>query len=369
MSKLLISAAFCLSILTFNANADLYPGLGEYPNNSIITINDMKNLDFGGEKSNLSEALALQTPVKSQGRRGTCSIFSAVALLESKLISEMDYENTIDLSEEWAQFLAMKGKTSDGYWSYRNWYNVANYGIVSEDSWPYDPSIWNEDSLTQAQQKRCGHLIDSKFKSCLLGHRDHDLLTASAEALLNEENPFFDPEFIELKHEAELSKLDWVGSLYNGGYSWSSAYQVYSVSEVRENLKNNNFMTLSIPFFYGAWNHGKAEKLGIGKSLENWKLGIVGFPEPGSKDFKISREKENKAGHSVLVIGYDDDVVIKTRQRMEDGSEKEFEYKGAYIFKNSWGNNSFGVNSVVEPGYGMISAKYVHKYGSFYQLR
>ena len=46
----------------------------------------------------------------------------------------MDYENTIDLSEEWAQFLYVKGKSSDGYWSYRNWYNVANYGIVSEDS-------------------------------------------------------------------------------------------------------------------------------------------------------------------------------------------------------------------------------------------
>ena len=64
-----------------------------------------------------------------------------------------------------------------------------------------------------------------------------------------------------------------------------------------------------------------------------------------------------------------DDVIIKTKQLMLDGTIKEFQYKGAYIFKNSWGSNSFGVNSIVEPGYGMISAKYVHKYGSFYQLK
>jgi hypothetical protein len=369
MKSQLLTKCLFITLIALNAYSDEFPGLGSYIDNEIITINDYKDLGFESDKSDIMESLSLQSPVRSQGRRGTCSIFSAVALLESKLISDLGFSTDINLSEEWVQFLAMRARTSDGYWSYRNWYNISKHGILSEESWPYDPTVWSEDNLGETQIKRCGHLTEVKLKSCLLGHRDHDLLIAKDEEILDVESDLFDPEFFDFKKEVKYSLTDWVDSLYDGSYSWSSAYQLYSVSEVREALKNKNFMTLSIPFFYGAWNHGRADSLGIGKDANNWKKGFVGFPEAGSMDVKISLEKENRAGHSVLVIGYDDNVIIKTSQLMEDGTRKDFEYKGAYIFKNSWGDNSFGVESPIKAGYGLISAKYVHNYGSFYQLR
>ena len=195
------------------------------------------------------------------------------------------------------------------------------------------------------------------------------LVDAPFEYLIDENNSLFDPEFLRIKTEAQEFKDSFISDLFDATVSWSSAYSVYSISEVRENLRNGEMMTLSVPFFYGAWNHGQATKLNIGIDEELWKKGFVGYPEKGSVDHLVSRQKENRAGHSILIVGYDDDIEIVTKQKMTDGTIKEFKYKGAYIFKNSWGTASFGSDSNVLPGYGIITKKYAHEYGRFYQLK
>src|SRR4051794_14305458 len=54
------------------------------------------------------------TPVKSQAARGTCSIFSATGLLEAMLVIHGDFPNTVDLSEEWLEYVATRFHSSDG---------------------------------------------------------------------------------------------------------------------------------------------------------------------------------------------------------------------------------------------------------------
>jgi hypothetical protein len=69
-------------------------------------------------------------------------------------------------------------------------------------------------------------------------------------------------------------------------------------------------------------------------------------------------------------VGYDDEKVTKTKMLMDDGSTKEFSYKGVYYFKNSWGikgsGRDFTLNGVSYPGYGMITQKYAHEHGRFF---
>jgi hypothetical protein len=311
----------------------------------------------------------MQTSVKSQGQRGTCSIFSAVALIESMLISnELFLPDDLDLSEEWVQYIAMKGRDSDGYWSYKSWNNIFNHGIPLEADWAYDPRDWTKLKEDPLVQDKCFNDTVENNLSCLLGHRNEDLISLSGENLIDSNLAVYDPEFLGIRKKAKLFRDRYITNLYSGISPWSSSYSVYSVSEVRGNLRNGKVMTLSIPFYYGAWNHGRAETLEIGKDLQAWNLGEVGYPEKDSVDYRISRMKENKAGHSVLIVGYDDDILITTRQKMNDGTIKEFKYRGAYIFKNSWGDESFGAGSIIEPGYGLITKKYAHEFGRFYQL-
>ena len=48
------------------------------------------------------------------------------------------------------------------------------------------------------------------------------------------------------------------------------------------------------------------------------------------------------SGHSILVVGYDDNKIVEKTIKMADGKMKKFTYKGVYYFKNSWGTSSFG---------------------------
>jgi C1A family cysteine protease len=105
--------------------------------------------------------------------------------------------------------------------------------------------------------------------------------------------------------------------------------------------------------------------------MDHWAQGIIGHPEPGSLDREKSSEKP--AGHSVLVVGFDDNKIVKKKIQMADGTSKMFTYKGVYYIKNSWGTESFGsefeVDGVNYPGYGMIVQKHANQDGSFFALQ
>jgi hypothetical protein len=183
------------------------------------------------------------------------------------------------------------------------------------------------------------------------------------EQVLDEDLPFYDPEFVSARAEAAEFKRNHIS--YN-----SSRFSLWNTNQIKQLLESGIPLTLGIEFYYGAWNHRKADEFGIGRSAENWSKGIVGYPEPGSVD--LLKSKENPAGHSVLIVGYDDTKIVTTKVKMVDGTIKTFTYRGVYYFKNSWGTSSFGVTTEIKgetlPGYGMIVQKHAHKHGSFYYM-
>ncbi|MEM7647060.1 MAG: hypothetical protein AAF203_09135, partial [Pseudomonadota bacterium] len=143
--------------------------------------------------------------------------------------------------------------------------------------------------------------------------------------------------------------------------------------EIQRSLDRGEVMALDVTFFYEAWNHRKAVDLGLNRDTNLWAQGVVSFPHPQSMDYQKSREDDVRAGHSVVIIGYDKDVEITREVKDQNGDLMTVTTKGVYYFKNSWGVDSFGVDFVLEetsfPGFGMISMDYAHRDGSFYKLR
>lgn len=313
---------------------------------------------------NHAEALiARQTPVRAQGKRGTCSIFSATAILEFHLVNRFGMSPLLDLSEEWLEYLATRNKTTDGSSSWRNFDLMAYYGMLEEELFPYIGETWESLYSSPLAKARCGHLNGRPLQSCLLGHRDGRLLSATDEQLQDPQSGLYDLEFLAARQRAFAFRDHYIR------YS-SRSYVVGSVSSIRSLLDQGVPLTMGISFYYGAWNHRKAPELGMKRDLAMWYRGIVGYPEPGSVDAAVSPTKA--AGHSIVIVGYDDSQEVKTTVQMADGSTKAFTYKGVYYFKNSWGVNGFGktfhLGGRSYPGYGMITQKYAHKYGTFFQL-
>lgn len=315
--------------------------------------------------SNLHRMLEVQTPVRSQASRGTCSIFSATAMLESMLLirGHMLEAEALDLSEEWLEYLMMRGRTSDGSTSYTNFSTLIQHGIATEQALPYIGETWKTTKDSPLAAKRCGHLAGARQTSCLLGHRDPQLIDLPDQLLLTPGSVQYDPEFVAARKDARQFR-----SQYMAGTPMN--FSVGNVSTIKQLLAEGIPVTLDVDFYYGAWNHRGGEELGIPRDTQAWANGVVGYPEPGSKDRSLSPRKP--AGHSVLIVGYDDDAEISTRVQMNDGSMRTFTYRGVYYFKNSWGAGSFGVNFSVDDrnyaGYGVITQRYAHEYGGFYRL-
>lgn len=306
-------------------------------------------------KNDIEAAMAIQSPVRSQESRGTCSIFSATAYLESLLIQKETFDTTLDLSEEWLQYISVRGRTNDGSSAPSNFEAMKNYGMLFEDTLPYEGDDWSKmDSELEAS--RCGHLSGTALKSCEITHFDPKLL-------IQEDSMIDDQEFVTLRKEARAFKNKHI-KLKN------SSYYLYDTNEIKDQLIAGTPVILEIDFYYGAWNHRGGDSLGIERNMDHWNKGIIANPEAGSLDAKMSPTK--RAGHSVLVVGYDDNRIVKKTIQMADGTKKSFTYKGVYYIKNSWGTDSFGrdfeIDGVNYPGYGMIVQKHANAEGSFFVL-
>jgi hypothetical protein len=315
-------------------------------------------------RSPVLELIERQTPVRSQAARGTCSIFSAIALLESELVRRRDLERNLDLSEEWLQYIISHTKTTDGSSSYSNFSAISRLGAIEEQWMPYIGETWESAEYSELSKKRCGHLSDRLLKSCLISHRDPRLMSMTDAQLLDEKSGIlYDPEFQKARSRSREFKDSVIGKIASGSL-------ILSVEDAKRLLHKGTAITLDLDFYYGAWNHRGGEKLGITRNMDHWSRGIVGYPEPGSLD--RLKSPTDPAGHSVLVVGYDDDFVVESRVQMEDGSIKEFRYRGVYFIKNSWGAGNFGIKTEIEgrsvPGYGIITQKYAEEFGGFYRL-
>lgn len=318
-------------------------------------------------KSDLEVILAFQTPVRSQGARGTCSIFSATAMYEATLVKLLGAPKDIDLSEEWLEYLIMRTQGSEGSGSYKNFNTLVSYGSPRESTLPYLGETWEEADVYAGSlaQKRCGSLTDFNRTACLLGHYHPGLLNAPESELTNSASPLYAPEFLKARSEAAAMKAQVAAKTTK-----TPGIYVGTVDDVKKALLAGVPITVDVDFYYGAWNHREAPEKGIPRNMDHWYKGVVGYPEEGTVDRRESLA--DPAGHSILLIGYDDEVTVETEQLMEDGSSKKFTYKGVYYFKNSWGTDSFGsemvINGKARKGYGMITQKYAEQYGTFYQF-
>lgn len=322
-------------------------------------------------QSPISEVMGYQTSVKRQRSRGTCTIFTTLGLIESHLKKyEQEhslYEEDKDLSEEWLEYLAMRGKVTEGSTTSKNMNLVLLHGVVYEPTWPYIGKKWLSVDDHPLAKERCGFLSGDIQISCLWGHRSPELLVLREEELLDRESLHYDPEFVSIRKEAKSLKTKLVEPLFKTRKS----YKIKDLKWVKTYLNRKQPLIMGLKLYYGAWNHSKTDKFEIQpRDKSQWYQGIVGYPEPGSRDRRICDEKGG--GHSLIIVGYDDEKVIKTRVLMDDGSWKEFSYKGVYYFKNSWGTHSFGRDFSFKgesmPGYGMITQRYAHELGRFFHF-
>ncbi len=326
----------------------------------------IRPLDRDTAKSDTLAIIKYQSPVRSQQARGTCSIFSATARLEGALIQTQGLPATeVDLSEEWLQYLAMQGSTVSGSHTSKNMRNLQQFGTVLETTWPYVGAEWKDTPTLPVAKATCGRFAADYLRhiSCLLGHRDPNNLLATDAELKTPGSDTYDPKFLKIRTEAQQFHAKFL----KGRLGATSV--VYNTDEIKALLRAGQTLLLDHSFFYGAYNHRKTEELGLERNMDHWHQGLIGYPAPDSLDLVVS--KKNPAGHSVLVVGYDDTRSITVRYQRTNGSYATRTYYGVYYIKNSWGTDGFGsefqIDGVSYPGYGAFSQDYAHDYGSFYK--
>lgn len=313
-----------------------------------------------------------QTEVKSQGRRGTCSIFSSTAILEYQLKHLGLVDEDLDLSEQWLEYITAGQRGKEGSWSYYNFDQYGRYGFLEELVWVYNPSSWHpykesfwDFSATQEEKEiftqHCAELEgDQKlFDGCLIGQLNPLLLTMDEQTLVER-----DMRFYNWRTTAESALQDLNIDIHS---QW-----VGSNTKIQQALDKGEVVALDVSFFYEAWNHRKATSLGLKRDVEMWSEGVVSFPHPNSLDYVKSQESDVRAGHSVVLVGYDKEIEITREVLDKESNPMTVTSKGVYYFKNSWGQESFGKDFVLKgtnlPGFGMISMEYAHKHGTFYKM-
>lgn len=273
------------------------------------------------------DLMEFQSPVRSQGRRGTCSIFATTALMESLYISEGTITDP-DFSEQFLQWSAKfevnSFPNSSGSSSSYNLQAINRFGIVEESVWPYEASQWgvNDDPACTGddQPTRC---------------------------YTNGEPP---AEALEAQRFT-LPRGRWINPS-------ARSLQGHLVS-------TRTPVVVGGDFFYQAWNHGRSN---LTTSSEYSRAGYV--LSPNQEDIDDS-SGDRSAGHAFLIVGFDSTLSVPRRdgegnEILDDNGEPEME-TGFFLFKNSWGTGRFGTTNPHGAGYGWISYAYVERYLTAYR--
>ena len=267
------------------------------------------------------DLLALQSPVRNQSRRGVCSIFATVALMEHLYIKEGTITDP-DFSEQYLQW-SVKNEVKDfvnteGSSASSNLEAITRFGIVEEKYWPYEPYRWST----------------SNDPECTGGEN------LPVKCYTNGEPP-------QAAREAKKWKLPqsrWVSSRVN-------SIKAFMVNK-------NQAVIVGGTFYYQAWNHG-ASTLPVRSDYK--RKGYVLYPNAKDREESL----KNRAGHAFLLVGWDDDLEVQAVDEngnlMVDGNGNPVMQKGFFLFKNSWGRGSFGVENPKGDGYGWIQYQYVEE--------
>lgn len=270
-----------------------------------------------------TDLLALQSGVKSQGKRGVCSIFSTVGLMEHLYIAAGAEDP--DFSEQYLQWSAKfevgSFPDSSGSNSRYNLQAINRFGIPAEDAWPYEILQWDE-----FDDSECAKDNEDKPTRCYTNG------APPAEAL--EADKFF------------LPPGRWINS---------------RPASIMDHIRvNGTGVVVGLDFFYQSWNHRKSD---LPRNMDYWADGVVLYPN----ETDVEKSHEKRAGHSILVVGWDAELeiaIVDAEGNFVEGPDGELvTERGFYIFKNSWGRDSFGVDNPHGAGYGFLSMRYVEEFG------
>lgn len=312
-------------------------------------------------RSDIWEVLKFQTAVKAQGQRNTCTVFSTTALLESLIWKQNPGLKKVDLSEQWLQYLATLKTASGGAKGSTvaiNFAGLREHGVADEKLMPYSGSQWSEKSVPSECQGLSGKLLTQ----CVYAHVDPRLLSQPDRVLLDKSHPLYSPDFVEARKSAYAIRDQITRSLRGGVVS--------TVGQTKDLLRRGTPVILEVDVFYGTWNHSRGTSLGIDVKEGLFASGVATFPEPGSVDAKLS--PTSPARHSVVIVGYDDDVELTYTKKMVDGKTQTFKRKGVYYFKNSWGKNygrQFKLDGKRIPGFGVMTQDYAHRHGQIFSIQ
>lgn len=267
---------------------------------------------------------SLQTPVKSQGSRGVCSIFSTTALMESLYLKAGMTTPVPNFSEQYLQWgvknLVKAFPNTSGSSDSSNLRTIVMHGIPVEGAWPYESLPWTAANDPACTDQESGH----------------------PTVCYTNGNP---PEAAKTAMKYKLPASRYV--------STSSIKNVI--------FEKKTGVLVGLDFFYQAWNHRRST---LPVSSTRFGQGIVQYPNATDK----TESDKAPAGHSILLVGWDDNMEIQAMDKdgkpAFDSAGKAIKEKGFYLFKNSWGTTSFGVSNVKGAGYGWISYKYIREYGS-----
>lgn len=270
-----------------------------------------------------TELVADQSPVKSQGSRGVCSIFSTVALMENLYIKAGAPRDFSEQYLQWSVKNEVRAFTkTEGSNARENLQAISRFGIPEETAWPYEPFPWGA-----FDDPECGGDASGKPTKCYTNG-----------------DP---PESARTAQKYKLPAGKWLNN-----------------RDIKHHLTTKQHgVIVGLDFFYQAWNHRKST---LPRSQTLWEQGYVTYPN--AKDIEESHKQ--RAGHSILIVGWDDEREAPVRDadgnevKNEDGSTKM--EKGFFLFKNSWGTSGFGIRNEHGAGYGWLSMKYVADYGSTY---
>jgi len=269
------------------------------------------------------DLVALQSPVRNQASRGVCSIFSTVALMEHLYIKEGTLKSP-DFSEQYLQwsvktevgaYTKTEGSNAD-----RNIEAIFRFGIVDETAWPYQTSRWNT-----SHDARCTG--EDQPVVCYTNGEPTDTAKAAAKW--------------------KLPRARWVANRRQSIKAFMA--------------QNKQAVIAGMPFYYQSWNH-RGGGLPVNSSYS--RKGYILFPN--AKDIEVSEAKP--AGHSILIVGWDDDLEVPTvdgdGKVVMDEDGKPVTEKGFFLIKNSWGTGSFGSENPFGAGYGWLSMAYVERYAN-----
>ncbi|MBW2460408.1 MAG: proprotein convertase P-domain-containing protein [Deltaproteobacteria bacterium] len=292
-------------------------------------VPDNADLPFEGKADDVYPAQFdlhhLMAPIRSQGKRGVCSIFSTVGLMEHLYIAEGSTPNP-DFSEQFlqwsAKFEVRSFPNSGGSSANYNLQAINRYGIVEEAVWPYEINKW-----TSSDDAACTGEDDQPTRCYTNGAPTDEMLAAE---------------------RFELPAGRWINSR-------ARSIKAHMV-------ETNTAVVVGGTFYYQSWNHRRSQ---LPTSSEYFANGYV--LAPNAEDRRISLEK--RAGHSFVLLGWDDELEVQKRDAQGEGvvdaDGNEVMEKGFFLFRNSWGTGSFGVTNEFGAGYGWISYDYVDSLSAY----